>query len=923
MKTTTLTTVGSAMLCLAACALDADQAPSLSLQRSAAGLELAWPATARQADGTVVRPFFEVQRSRDLHTWQPAGERLRLDATSLDSSLHVPLGAPGPQAFYRLLSVEPPRVARLGQGGAEVFGYAGALRDERERLGQVTPAEFEALFRIGADYLPGLSWNPTTARFWDRFNLDPDQANEGKPPGDAGWRAFDTRLAGEELAVFKRNGFVVTERLGGASFGEVFHNLWHAELPVFISADALLQAWHRTYDAMLEETEETHLLTLVQAMLDGMAAQVPSAWAVVTDGVLRDSLRDADYFLAVARSLLAGANRPPASSFAGQEALVSATLRDVAAEAMKQVDDFMGFCRVVDYSQFKPRGHYTHSERLSRYFQCLMWLGRIDVPVAGRFSRCPEGEREASPRELGLAIVLWHLVHAAGQFEAWAEMERTIAAFVGPTDSLTFGQLNGLLAGAGIQTLADVRGLDTLQRIRDELERGELGVQSIRSDWFQTPFGASGHAALPRAFTVFGQKFALDSWALSQSVFDSIDWDGGKVPRRVPGALDVAFSVLGNNQVVPELLAQIRGAFPNPDRPHAAHFRDGFPYQHQLAALRGVLDGQTPSAWEGNLYNHWLAALRELSPPTTDLRYPEAMRTRAWALKTVNTQLASWTHLRHDTVLYVKQSFTAVAECQYPTGYVEPRPEFWERFRRCVEAAADAIRQLRPEGTYGVERWQEPQFDPGTGQETAPGEWRTEQIALTAIRDRQVAHLDRFAAVIRTLQALVTKELAQERFTPEEDLFIDSLIEQPIVTGGCVGLATYRGWYPALFYRRLRWWDDFAFDRDYGAGAYDALVADVHTDVPTDSDPGSVLHEAVGRVNLLMLAVDSGTERFICAGPVLSHYELETIGSPRRLNDLEWRKMASDLRRAGEIHGGAIEGLAPPPWTRSYLVPQP
>ena len=54
---------------------------------------------------------------------------------------------------------------------------------------------------------------------------------------------------------------------------------------------------------------------------------------------------------------------------------------------------------------------------------------------------------------------------------------------------------------------------------------------------------------------------------------------------------------------------------------------------------------------------NWLATLRELSKPISDSKYPEAMRTRTWGMKTLNTQLASWTQLRHDTVLYAKQSY--------------------------------------------------------------------------------------------------------------------------------------------------------------------------------------------------------------------------------------------------------------------------
>src|SRR5262245_51277891 len=122
-------------------------------------------------------------------------------------------------------------------------------------------------------------------------------------------------------------------------------------------------------------------------MLDGMAAQLSAASAQVANGVLRDSLTDADYLLAVARSLLAG---QPIASMLGQDARVAETLAQIKQEQLQTVPNFMGFCRMVDFSQFKVRGHYTHSERLGRYFKCLMWLGRIDIPVAGGpWIRCP------------------------------------------------------------------------------------------------------------------------------------------------------------------------------------------------------------------------------------------------------------------------------------------------------------------------------------------------------------------------------------------------------------------------------------------------------------------------------------------------------------------------------------------------------
>ncbi len=364
--------------------------------------------------------------------------------------------------------------------------------------------------------------------------------NAGKQPGDRGYRPVDTRLNAPELAIFQQNGFVVSGPPGGTSFAQVFYNLFYSDLPIFVSTDALLEAWHRTYDAILEETEETYLFNSVGTLLDGMAAQVAAADAVVGNGPLHDSLRDADWFLAVARSLLAGTNQPPVASVLGQDARVAETLADISGEQLMTETNFMGFCRMVDYSQFQIRGHYTHSERLGRYFQCVMWLGRIDVPVAGGpFERCVGGLQMASPRELGVAVVFWHLLNQSAQFQTWADMDKIISAFVGWTDSMNFAQLNGLLAGAGIRTLADVPDLATLSQLQTNIVNGALGLQNIRSDWFGSPLGGAVRYALPRTFTVLGQKFVPDSWAFSQTVYDSILWvengQTNKVQRRVPG----------------------------------------------------------------------------------------------------------------------------------------------------------------------------------------------------------------------------------------------------------------------------------------------------------------------------------------------------------------------------------------------------
>src|SRR5262245_24400766 len=103
------------------------QEPSwLSAKRSNGQLELSWPATIQKPDGSVVRPYFELQRTLDLQRWEPIGERQRALTTTPGQSLSATQPLDDSRAFYRLLSLEPAGLAELGSGGAEVFGYGKA-----------------------------------------------------------------------------------------------------------------------------------------------------------------------------------------------------------------------------------------------------------------------------------------------------------------------------------------------------------------------------------------------------------------------------------------------------------------------------------------------------------------------------------------------------------------------------------------------------------------------------------------------------------------------------------------------------------------------------------------------------------------------------------------------------------------------------
>ncbi len=64
-------------------------------------------------------------------------------------------------------------------------------------------------------------------------------------------------LTTDEKALLTHHGFVVTDRLRKNSFGEAFSEIYHNDLPVFVSTDAILHALHMSCDAILKQTEES------------------------------------------------------------------------------------------------------------------------------------------------------------------------------------------------------------------------------------------------------------------------------------------------------------------------------------------------------------------------------------------------------------------------------------------------------------------------------------------------------------------------------------------------------------------------------------------------------------------------------------------------------------------------------------------
>jgi hypothetical protein len=169
--------------------------------------------------------------------------------------------------------------------------------------------------------------------------------------------------------------------------------------------------------------------------------------------------------------------------------------------------------------------------------------------------------------------------------------------------------------------------------------------------------------------------------------------------------------------------------------------------------------------------------------------------------------------------------------------------------------------------------------------------------------------LSKFAGVMADLKDMASRELAQLPFTWGELDMVRNVVERSL---DYAGVRRWNGWYPGLYYtstlNRLESQGPDPPEQDPECDIWDALVADVHTDLPdlVVNDPGAVIHEGVGNVLTMLIAVDNGLDRMVYAGPVFSHYEFE-MPAVVRMSDSEWKANLREGKDRGHRNGpGAI-----------------
>jgi hypothetical protein len=581
------------------------------------------------------------------------------------------------------------------------------------------------------------------------------------------------------------------------------------DLPLLFTTDALLNTVYRSYDNILMALEENSLIPALDKILAASTAEVERAHAG------RDYAGPVlDYFKA-ARNLLSGA-------------WTEENLRTKGHPFGREVG--------IDWTQFKPRGHYTRSVPLQRYFRAMMWLSRADLSlqIGG-----PPGNTAAAKSTLmkKASLAIWDAVVNSGSYPAWQDMNAVIEFMVGKSDGLSIDGMGQLVHALGDSAIPAYLPRFDEKRFDAAVAAGDFGMQTILSN--VSPDSVPSE----RIFGFMPQRFIMDSYTFSEVVNNA-------PTALLPSSLDIAF-MLGDNSALADHPS------PNP---------------HVLAAQRELYDKLSPAGYGESLYGMWLSFLRKLNGAEDNAKLPPVFRTVAWRKKMRNTQLYSWAHLRHNTILYAKQSYTGTITCSHPHAYVEPYPEFFH----------------------------------------AVGDYARKGSQLFRTRDAQVsAYFDRLAEICGRLEDAARAIASGNDPTDEQVAWLRNCVSTDHKTapggyGGSYGFKVYDGWYFDLIY-------DAALKRpitrnDNEEPSYTS-IADVHTKPADDRDArNQVLHAATGYVNLMGAAIRLKDCTSLFVGPTGTFYDVTTDSLPfQRLDDEQWENML--IRKDAKVKA--------PGWTES------
>jgi len=640
------------------------------------------------------------------------------------------------------------------------------------------------------------TYRPYSANFTPdvpMFAVEPDFSNVENFSQIDGFSSADS-------ALLLKNHFTVKKSQYTQMY-DVYNICTWDGIPIFVTTDAVLHTYHVLFDRFLAELEMQVFVPALELLTETLINETQTVLAAATTPEILEAAHRNLAFLYVSQKLLKDSTVSVPDTVAG---LVDAELELISNHDGFNFSPIFGSFSKLDYSQFIPRGHYTKNDTLTAYFKAMMWQGWTI------FTMGPDKFGELAYRHTLQALLLVQMLYnleAEGEplLDLWDLIYEPTVFFVGKTDDPNI---------RNYKTIAEeIYGNGFLNLSPDELNNNTLleafMTEAQKLPEPKIPNWIYGTFITYKGFRFLGQRFIPDSYMFAHLVLPEVG------ERYFPKGLDV-MSILGSDRAS-KLLDTLYNetAYTN--------------YTEKIAEFKTEFAALEAKEWAQNLYWNWLYCLMPLLYEK-GAGFPYFMQTIAWLDKELTTALASWAELRHDTILYAKQSMSPCGIAPgAPRSYVEPNPQLYARLASLVRFTQDGL--------------------------------ASRDLLLEGFQDK----LDLFETLLVFLRDVSIKELENAALNESEydNIYCFGKVMQYLVSDA----------------------DDPTQLWNVNVDNM-AVVADVHTDSNTDR----CLEEGVGYPREIFVIVNEGGNIRITRGAIFSYYEfLQSIAG--RLTDEEWREM--------------------------------
>ncbi len=544
-----------------------------------------------------------------------------------------------------------------------------------------------------------------------------------------------TGFTDSQINDLNTKGFVVLKTSNNI-FTEKYHVPYemanYSSKPIFITSDAVLNAFNIFYNGSMMEFEVSEFYLTATEMSIRLSSKLLDEYNKEENVTIKSEIGKALAYTFTASRLffnevedidvgnlqkteVAGKYYSEQNKFNSLKDQIPEQVMELSDTEFNKLIEAKGidkselFGYDIDYSQFKPRGHYNAGAALRNYFLGQMWLSYGGFEI--------EGDNDESKK---VALIIAATMNDDKYIkDMWNKMYDITAYYSSVSDDISFLDMKDIVENIlkyDEKKFANLNNEDVMKKVDAAIAK--LKESKIKPVTFE---GSEHNFSTKKQFRFMGQRYNFD-----QFVFTNLS-----KPILKPEVSSFEFfDVLGNAKSA-EIAKELLNPYERWDE-----------YTDKLNVTKDYYANNKAEVLKDDLYHGYIKAIDLVlnHQPNVENQYvPNYMKVPEYEYLKINTALGSFAQLKHANVLYSKQMMAEMGAPEEVVSphYLEPNVALYEQLSKMLDKSIIKLEKL------GVE------FE-------EPNEYYDPEVIRS------------FAKDLKLFVRVSKKELAGEQLTDEE-----------------------------------------------------------------------------------------------------------------------------------------------------------